>query len=193
MKKLLLITAIGCTAWLASCSYKDDESYQPDRPFGSNGILDQSGSENMLSQIIFTLDLTYRDSLYLLTDQLFGVEFYLNNREWGTFTSVPLDTTAFDGVQYAATAFSEKPVQYLFVTNDQTGLDTLKTAGDYSLALRDFLTLQPGDYVAEIRSISWMNKDGQLIKRAVRNLIPFTLKPNEETLFLGAFITSVKL
>lgn len=180
-------------AWLASCAYDDEPSYQSDRPFGSSGILDQSGSDNRLSQIIFTLDLTYQDSLYLLTNQISGVEVFLNNREWGSFVSVQLDTTSFSSVRMGATSFAKYPVEYLFVTNDQTGLDTLKTAGDYSLALRDFLSLQPGDYVAEIRSVSWMDKEGQLTKRAVRDLIPFTLKPDTETLYLGSFISSIKL
>lgn len=193
MKKLLFITAIGTVAWVCSCAYKDDASFEPDRPSGYDGIVDQSGSESQLSEIIFTLDLTYQDSLYLLTNQLNEVELYLKNRTWGTFASVALDTTAFSAVDIQSSAFTKKPVQYLFVTNDQTGLDTLKTAGDYSLALRDFLSLQPGDYVAEIRSISWKNKDGQMTKRAVRDLITFTLKPNEESLYLGEFICSIKL
>lgn len=184
MKKILTCLLIS-----ACFACDEDALYQPE---GFEGIVSSDGS-SLLSEIVFTLDLTYQDSLYLLSDSLFSLEIYLNNREWGTFTSTPIDTTAFRSVRRDGSLLSLYPVEYLFVTNSPSSIDTLETAGDYSRALRELLSLSPGDYVAEIRSVSWVNAEGETVQRPIRDVIPFTLTEDTESLYLGNFTSSVRL
>jgi len=184
-----LLIPFFAIAALCSCASNSDSGSGD--PVGFSGIV---GSNNTaLSEIVFTLDLVYEDSLYLLTDSLFSLELYLNNREWGSFTSTTIDTTGFESVKDQGNLMTNDPVQYLFVTNDQSGKDSLNTAGDYSIALRKLLSIQPGDYVAEIRYVSWINNDGELVKRPVRDLIPFTLTADMRSLYIGNFTSNIKL
>lgn len=189
MKTLfVIITCVSILLTSVHCGGYGDEDY---RPQGYSGIISTNSTE--LSEIVFTLDLVYQDSLYLLADSLFSLELYLNNKKWGDFTSTIIDPSGFDALVVDNNLLSHEPVQYLFITNDQSGLDSLKTAGDYSLALRKLLSLQPGDYVAEIRYVSWKNQDNQTIRKSVRDLIPFTLDANVNSLYLGNFSSTIKL
>ena len=188
MKILLLAGMVALLAIsLQSCS---EDKY--DHPVGFEGIIEQNSS-TQLSSIIFTLDLTVDDSMYLLADSLFKVEVYLNNKKWGSFTSTFIDTTAFTSTLHNNNLITSQPVEYLFVTNDQSTLDTLRTAGEFSKALRDIYALSPGDFVAEIRYVSWVDRNGQVRTHAIRDLIPFKLEKDTETLYLGSFKGNVRL
>lgn len=161
-------------------------------PEGFDGIISSSGS-SQLSRIIFTMDLSAVDSSYLLADSLYDVEIYLNNKLWGTFTSAPIDTLAYISRPIGDNLVTDYPVDFLFVTNDQSTVDTLRTAGDYSRALRELLSIVPGDYIAEVRSVSWVDNAGNPVTRPVRDLIPFKLEPSTNTLFIGNFNPTVRL
>lgn len=187
MKKSLLTLSV--IALLFSCD--KENGYVDKEPVGYGGII--STETTNLSKIVFTLDLIYEDSLYLLADSLFGLEIYLNNRSWGYFTSTTIDTTGFNSQLVNGSHVTNDPVEYLFITNDQSSIDSLNTAGEYAIALRNLLSLQPGDYIAEIRYVSWVNTVGDTLRKPVRDLIPFTLEAGTNSLYIGQFSSRIKL
>lgn len=185
LKKVLFILCLAC---LLGCG----EKYDNDHPIGYDAIVGNH-VDSQLKQIVFTLDLQYSDSLYLVTDSVYNLEIFLNNQFWGSFQSTTIDTSAFQTKKLDHSLFSSVPVEYLFVTVDQADQDTLSTAGDYARALKELLSIPAGDYVAELRSVSWTATDGTIISRPIRDVIPFKLSGDTRSLYLGSFSVDIKL
>ena len=124
---------------------------------------------------------------FIVSDTLRNVVIRLDNKPWGIFNSFEVDTSIFQKQVYNNILVSSATTKYFVIAPYITKSDTLKTAGDYSSLLNNYLTLEPGNYIFEVISFDILRQDGTLKKVKPFIVVPVEVKENTRNAFVGEF------
>lgn len=180
LKKLFLFILIPL---LNGCM---DEDYTP-YSYSNESTIYSQDDRVILRELLLVLKPHLEGKKYIVTDSVFDIVIKLNNKDWGKFSSMAVDTSLFKYTVSSGRLVSDVPVEYPVIATFQPSADTLSTAGEYSDLLGDHFTLEPGFYICEIKSISLKDQAGNIktVKTGIRKVVE--VKENSRSAFVGEF------
>ena len=124
---------------------------------------------------------------YLAIDSITNVTIKINNKDWGSFTSLDVESTLFDTELNDGIVVTDDEVKYAVIVPFQTSKDTLTTAGEYSDLLNNQFTIDPGFYIFEIESFEFKLVTGEVLKVKTPIVEPVEITENSRNVFVGEF------
>jgi len=185
MKKVAIIF-FGIVFILLGCNREDYSPYS----YSNEATIYSETNNTMFRELLVILKpyIEFNDQKkYIITDIISNVVIKINDKDWGKFNSLNVDTSLFIYEIYNDYYATDDIIKYSVIAPYQTSKDTLTTAGEYSDLLNNFFTLEPGFYICEIESfeIKLINGNKQMIKPFI--VIPIEIKQNTRSSFIGEF------
>ena len=178
----LLAIMVGCE--------KDDDDYSPGTYPNEEAIYYQNSEETVFREFLFILKpymSINNQKRYLAIDSLSNVSIKINNKNWGSFTSLQVDPSLFDTEQNNNTAVTDDQVKYSVIAPYQTSKDKLTTAGEYSKLLNNKFTIEPGFYIFEIKSFEFIDSNGETKQVNTPIVEAIEVTENSRNVFVGEF------
>jgi len=171
---------------MMGCSKSDFTPYS----YSSDSTIYSDTKTTQLRELVIIIDpfiLIDNEKRYIVTDTIKNVIVRINNKLWGNFNSFAIDTSIF--VKGKTTNFysTNTVTKYSIIAPYTTSMDTLKTAGNYSDLLNNFLTLEPGAYICQIESFDMKQIDGTIKKIKPFIVVPVEVKENTKSALVGEF------
>ena len=185
-KKTVAIIFSGILLILLGCNREDYSPYS----YSNEATIYSETNKTMFRELLVILRpyIEYNSQKkYIVIDSISNVVIKINDKEWGKFNSLIVDTSLFNYEIFNDYYVTNDIIKYSVIAPYQTAKDTLTTAGEYSDLLNNFFTLEPGFYICEIKSfeIKLINGDKQIIKPFI--VIPIEIKENTRSSFIGEF------
>jgi len=124
---------------------------------------------------------------FIVTDTIKNVNIKISNKLWGIYDSFGIDTTIFVKNKTSNFFSTSTITKYPIIAPYMTSSDTLKTAGEYSDLLNNYLTLEPGNYICQIESFEIKQLDGSVKKVKPFIVVPIEVKENSRSALVGEF------
>jgi len=185
MKKALF-SLILIQYLIFGCSTNDDSPYS----YSNEATIYTDTKTTQFRELMIILNpylLIGNEKKYIVTDTLKNVIIKINNKNWGTFNSFEMDTSIFLKEKTNNYYSTQKTTKYSVIAPYKSNSDTLKTAGEYSDLLNNFLTLEPGNYICQIVSFDLKQIDGKLQRIKPFIMIPIEVKENTRNALVGEF------
>ena len=131
-----------------------------------DAIVESESNPNKLKQLTFTINLSNKANEYLNLKQIDSIRLKVNGKNWGTFSSESLDTTAKTSRITNGLRYSASKINYLIIAPYTLNTQNLETAGDFTDYLSKRIVLSAGDYVCEVSEIKFrnLNNDWVILK-----------------------------
>jgi len=191
MKKLsnwIFYICLACI--LGSCAKTDYSPYATEEATIYSESNKTLFKELLVEIVPYTLDGNTKK--YLVLKEIKNVTLTVNDSIWGVFNSLTLDTTFVSKNEFNNYFVSNDSMKYSTVVPYSTKKQTLTKAYQYSQLLNRFITLEPGYYIAKVESFEIKNNLGitQKVKTTIK--VPFEVKENFRSSYLGKFEVEVK-
>lgn len=124
---------------------------------------------------------------YIVTDTIKNINIKISNKLWGIYNSFGIDTSIFIKEKTTNFYLTNTITKYSIIAPYKTSNDTLKTAGEYSDLLNNYLTLEPGNYICQIESFDIKQIDGTIKKIKPFIVVPVEVKENTRSALVGEF------
>lgn len=185
---LLLLSGIMI---LLSCSKED---YYP-FPYSNESTIYSESDDTRFREFLIILKPyieVNNEKKYLVTDTILNVGININGKDWGKFSSFDIDTSLFIKETENKYKVTSDIIKYSVIAPYQTSKDILTMAGEYSDMLNNYLILEPGFYICEIKSFEIKLNDGS--KRKIDTFIVelIEIKENSRSTFVGEFEILIK-
>jgi hypothetical protein len=184
MRKLLFVIMIpllfiGC----------DKKSYSP-YSYSNESTIYSDSKTTQFRELVIIIDpyvLIGGIKKYIVTDTIKNVTIKISNKPWGVYNSFGIDTSVFVKEKLTNFYSTNTVTKYSIIAPFKTSSDTLKTAGEYSDLLNNYLTLEPGAYICQIESFDIKQIDGTIKKVKPFIVIPIEVKENSQSALVGEF------
>lgn len=184
MNRLLIILT---AATFFSCSKESD--YSPNT-YSSESTIYSDSDKVAFRQILFMLSPYTKvsgEKKYVVAPVISNIVVKVNDRNWGTFQSIQLDSShvakSLAGEYYT----TDKTLKYSVIAGFQADKDTLTLAGEYADLLNNYLTLTPGMYIIDIKSFDITRANGQIETVYPLISVPLKVEKDVSSAFIGEF------
>ena len=184
MKKVLFVSVF--ILFFIGCSKEDYSPYT----YSNESTIYSDTKTTMFRELILIIDpytLIGNEKKYIVTDSIQNVNIKINNKLWGVCNSFGIDTSIFIKEKTFNYYVTNSIVKYSIIAPYNTSSDTLRTAGEYSDLLNNYLTLEPGNYICQIESFEIKHLDGTLEKIKPFIVVPIEVKENSRSALVGEF------
>ena len=188
MKKVVLILFIFI---LFNGCQKDNPA-----PYTYNeSTIYSDNSKTLFSEILLILKpyiVSAGQKKYIVSDSIVNVILKLDNDQWGTYSSFPMDTSLIVNYSLSNYLVSDSSVSYSIKIPYQPAKEVLTTAGEYSDLLNNTITLAPGFYFCSIESFEIKYQTGATKKVKPNISAAIEVKANTRSSFMGEFEVKVE-
>jgi len=184
MKKLLVISMIVLS--FCGCSEDDQSPYS----YSSESTIYSDSKTIRFRELILILKpyvLNGTEKSFIVTDTIKNVNIKINDKLWGVYNSLGIDTTNFVKEKTNNFYSTLSTTKYAIIAAYKTSSAPLNTAGEYSDLLNNYLTLEPGNYIFQIESFEIKQLDGSLRKIKPAIVVPIEVKENSRSALVGEF------
>jgi len=128
----------------------------------------------------------------LVVSNIQNVTITVNDSIWGVFNSLNIDTSLVTKFEFNNYFVTNDTLKYSTVVPYTSKKQTLTKAYQYSLLLNRYITLEPGFYIAKVQSFEVKNNLGILKKVSTNISVPFEVKENFRSSYLGKLEVEIK-
>lgn len=186
MNKLLFTGMILLFLTLTGCNKQDYTPYS----YSNESTIYSDSKTTQFRELVIIIEpyiLIGNEKKYIVTDTIKNVNIKISNKLWGIYNSFGIDTSIFKKEKTTNFYSTNTVTKYSIIAPYKSGNDTLKTAGEYSDLLNNYLTLEPGNYICQIESFDIKQIDGTIKKIKPFIVVPVEVKENSRNAFLGEF------
>jgi inner membrane protein involved in colicin E2 resistance len=184
MKKFLFVIIIPLL--MIECKKEDYSPYS----YSNESTIFSDSKTTQFRELVVIIEpyiMVGNEKRYIVTDTIKNVNIKISNKLWGIYNSFGIDTSIF--IKQKTTNFYSTNIvtKYSIIAPYQTSSDTLRTAGEYSDLLNNYLTLEPGNYICQIESFEIKQIDGTVKKIKPFIVVPVEVKDNSRSALVGEF------
>jgi len=191
MKKLYQLLLSFCLiCYLGSCSKTDLSPYSTEESTIYSENNKTLFKEILLDIVPYILDAGSKK--HLVVSNIQNVTITVNDSIWGVFNSLNIDTSLVTKFEFNNYFVTNDTLKYSTVVPYTSKKQTLTKAYQYSLLLNRYITLEPGFYMAKIESFEVKNNLGILKKVSTNISVPFEVKENFRSSYLGKLEVEIK-
>ena len=183
MRKILFVFMI---VLFIICSKEDYSPYS----YSNESTIYSDTKTNQFRELVLIIDpyiLIGGEKKFIVTDTIKNINIKISNKLWGVFNSFGIDTSIFVKDKTINFYSTNTIAKYSIIAPYKTSSDTLKTAGEYSDLLNNYLTLEPGNYICQIESFEIKQLDGSIKKIKPFIVVPIEVKENSRSALVGEF------
>jgi len=184
MKKLLFVVLI--LLLFIQCSKQDYSPYS----YTNESTIYSESKTTQFRELVVIIDpyiLIGSEKKYIVTDTIRNVTIKISDKLWGKYNSFGIDTSIFIKEKLTNIYTTSTVTKYSIIAPYRTNSDILKTAGEYSDLLNNYLTLEPGTYICQIESFDIQQIDGTIKKVRPFIVVPVEVKENSQSALVGEF------
>jgi len=184
MRKLLIVVSLPLL--FAMCKKQDYSPYS----YSNESTIYSDSKTTQFRELVLIIEpyiLIGSEKKYIVTDTITNVRIKISDRLWGIYNSFGIDTSIFVKEKLTDFYSTGTVTKYSIIAPYQTSNDTLKTAGEYSDLLNNFLTLEPGAYICQIESFEIKQTDGVIRKIKPFIVVPVEVSENSQSALVGEF------
>ena len=191
MKKLSQVLLYFCLlCYFGSCSKTDSSPYATEE-----ATIYSESNKTLFKEILLDVTPYFFDGgikKYLVLKNIQNVTITVNDSIWGVFNSLNIDTSLVTKFEFNNYFVTNDTLKYSTVVPYTSKKQTLTKAYQYSLLLNRYITLEPGFYMAKIESFEVKNNLGILKKVGTNISVPFEVKENFRSSYLGKLEVEIK-
>jgi hypothetical protein len=142
--------------------------------------------------LFFSITLKEANGNYVVQQRIDSVNLIINGREWGVFSSAPIDTSLIEKAISGDFFVTTTELKYYVAAPFQfSELAEPLTAGDVLEYLQERQVLHPGDHFSQIQGLTLTTSDGN--ERRVRYFGDsiFEIKQAETSVYIGNFEVTI--
>lgn len=184
MRKLSFVFMIAL--FIVGCKKEDYSPYS----YSNESTIYSDSKTTQFREFVIIIEpyiMLRNEKKYIVTDTIKNVNIKISNKLWGIYNSFGIDTSIFIKEKTTNFYLTNTITKYSIIAPYMTSNDTLKTAGEYSDLLNNYLTLEPGNYICQIESFDIKQIDGTIKKIKPFIVVPVEVKENTRSALVGEF------